>query len=301
MSDVSEPRIRCPSCSKFAPAMKYCIYCGAKMPEATPPPIKPPQTSVLPPMPPTIPSPSRVSARVTTPLQSVIAKDEISNLMQSIETLYERKIALLNLYQLGEVSEGVFRKLYFEYDSKLTTFLKTREAKIEELKGKLEEKNKRFSEISMKLEELEVRRKVGEIDTALYTQQADSLRAEEREIIESSKILKTSINTLETMFSDKTPSQIRDFENKLRDCLSNLEKLVSEGKVTEETFNTVKPEIEKTIEFFNSLIKEHKEKDRVLREQLETLQTRYKLSELSIEEYERRKRELQTEIDKIWT
>jgi len=54
------------------------------------------------------------------------------------------------------------------------------------------------------------------------------------------------------------------------------------------------------IEFIESLIKDRKEKEKKLREQLETLQTRYKLSELSIEEYERRKRELQAEIDKIW-
>jgi chromosome segregation ATPase len=62
----------------------------------------------------------------------------------------------------------------------------------------------------------------------------------------------------------------------------------------------VKPDIEETLKFFDSLIKEHKEKDRTLREQLETLQTRYKLSELSIEEFERKKHELQTEIDKLW-
>jgi len=281
--------------------MKYCIYCGAKLPEATPPTIKPPQpTTTLPPLPPTIPPPVQPSPRVISPPPSVVAKDEIASLMSGIEALYERKISLLDLYRSGEVSEGVFRKLYNEYESKLSSFLKARETKVEELKNKLEERNKRLSEISMKLEELEVRRKVGEVDSNLYAQQSDSLRAEERELIESSKALRTNISSLESMLSGKRPSQIRDFENKLKACLSDLEKLVSEGKVTEETFKTVKPDIEETLMFFDSLIKEHKEKDRNLREQLETLQTRYKLSELSVEEYERRKRELQAEIDKIW-
>ncbi|MEM2915667.1 MAG: hypothetical protein QXH91_09775, partial [Candidatus Bathyarchaeia archaeon] len=246
MSDVTEPRIRCQRCGRLAPAMKYCIYCGVKMPEVMPP-TKLPQASTLPPMPPTIPQPPRSPPVVTAHATSVIAKDEISGLMSGIETFYERKIALLALFQSGEVSESVFRKLYFEYDGKLASFLKARETKIEELKDKLEEKNKRFSEISMKLEELEVRHKVGEVDAALYTQQADSLRAEERDLIESSKTLKTNISTLEKMFSGKTPTQIRDFENRLRDCLSNLEKLMSEGKVTEETLKAVKPDIEKTI------------------------------------------------------
>lgn len=300
MSDLSEPRVRCPGCGKLAPAMKYCIYCGAKMPESSPSTVKPSQPTTLPPLPPTIPPPAYGSPRVTASPPTVTVKDEITSLMSGIEALYERKLALLNLFRSGEVSEGVFRKLYNEYDGRLSSFLKARETKLAELKDRLEEKTKRLSEISMKLEELEVRHKVGEVDSSLYTQHADSLRAEERDIIEVSKTLKTSINNLENLLSNKRPSQIRDLENKLSACLSDLEKLVNEGKVTEETFNAVKPDVEKTLAFFDSLIKEVKEKDRTLREQLETLQTRYKLNELSIEEFERKKHEIQTEIDKIW-
>jgi chromosome segregation ATPase len=279
--------------------MKYCIYCGAKLPEATPPTIRPPQPTTLPPFPPTIP-PTTQPSPIAVPPSSVVAKDEIAGLMSGIEALYERKISILELFRSGEVSERVFQKLYNEYRSKLSSFLGARETKLEELKGKLEERNKRLSEISMKLEELEARRKVGEVDSNLYAQQADSLRAEERQLIMSSKALDSNISSLQTTLFEKRPSQIRDFEIKLKACLSDLEKLVAEGKVTEEAFKTIKPDIEETLTFFDSLIKEHKEKDRSLREQLETLQTRYKLSELSIEEYERRKRELQAEIDKIW-
>ena len=54
------------------------------------------------------------------------------------------------------------------------------------------------------------------------------------------------------------------------------------------------------MKLFNSVIGERKKKEKVLREQLETLQARYRVSEISIEEYEKRKRELQEEIDKIW-
>jgi chromosome segregation ATPase len=280
--------------------MKYCIYCGAKLPEATPPTIKPPQPVTLPPLPPTIPPPVQSSQSGTPSPQPVVPKDEITSLMSGIEALYERKISLLDLYRSGEISERVFLKLYNEYESKLSSFLKARETKVEELKGKLEERSKRLSEISMKLEELEVRRKVGEVDSNLYTQQADSLRAEERQLVMSSKALESSISSLESLLVGKRPSQIRDFENKLKACLSDFEKLVAEGKVSEETLKAVKPDINETIAFMDLLIKEHKERDRNLREQLETLQTRYKLSELSVEEYERRKRELQTEIDKIW-
>jgi chromosome segregation ATPase len=156
------------------------------------------------------------------------------------------------------------------------SFSKVRLSRIKESINILDEKNVRLSEVAMKLEELEVRHKVAEIDTNLYSQEAEKLRAEERELTGSVKTLKTNIESLERMLADKKPGEIRDLETKLRSYDSALEKLAEEGR-------------------------ERKEKEKELREHLETLQTRYKLSELSIEEYERKKRELQTVIDEMWS
>ena len=88
---------------------------------------------------------------------------------------------------------------------------------------------------------------------------------------------------------------------KARACYDALKDLMEKGKITDETLNKIKPDLEKTLEFFDLLIGKRKEKEKMLREQLETLQARYRLSEISIEEYERKKRELQEEIDKVWT
>jgi len=303
LSEFNEPRVRCPGCGKNAPAMKYCIYCGAKLPELAPPTIRPPpqQAGPFPPLPPTIPPPTTAQAppRAAAP-PPVTAKDEIASLMSGIEALYERKISLLDLFRSGQVAEKVFLKLYNEYDSKLNSFMRAREIKTGELQDKLEQKNRRLVEASSKLEELEVRHKVGEVDSNVYSQQMESLKAEERELTGSSKALEAHISSLENLMSGKKPGQIRDLESKLQTCLSDLEKLAGEGKVSAEALKVVKPDVEETLAFFGSLIKEKKEKDRVLREQLETLQTRYKLNELSVEEYERKKHELQTELDKLW-
>ncbi len=292
MSDLDEPRIRCPSCGKLAPAMKYCIYCGAKLPQAAPPTVAPPTTgpSVPPPVPTVAPPPP----------PAIEVRDEILNLMSGITALYERKAALLDLFQSGQVSERVFLKLHSEYASKLRESLSTRISKLEGLKNKLNESNKRLSEVGMRLEELGVRRKVGEIDENEYGQRTDSLKAEERELAESVKTLNANIETLEKTLAEKKPSEIRDLETNIGSYLSVLGKLVGEGKISLETFESVSPDIDETLHFLDSLIKDRKEKERILREQLETLQTRYKLSELSIEEYERTKRELQAELDKIW-
>jgi chromosome segregation ATPase len=287
--------------------MKYCIYCGAKMPQAAPPLVKPPQPTVSRPVPPAVPPtvqpPNRAVPPPLPPPPSQFAgsmKDEITGLMSGISALYARKASLLELFQSGQVSERVFLKLYNEYSSKLADFSAARTTKLEELRTKLEEKDARLSEVSASLEELEVRHKVGEVDANLYDKKMDALKAEERELVNSSKALQMNIAGLETLLADKKPGEIKDLEAKLKDCLSAFTKLIEEGKATDKTFKAVKSDIEDAIKLLGSLIKEHKDKDKQLREQLETLQTRYKLSELSIEEYERRKRELQAEIDKVW-
>jgi len=289
MSEFDEPRIRCPSCGKMAPAMKYCIYCGAKLPQPAPPTVAPPT-----------PTPSAPLAVQPPALPAVGVRDEFANLMSGVTALHERKAALLELFQSGQVSERVFLKLYNEYATRLSISLSTRADKMKEITSKLDGQNKRLSEVGMELEELDVRKKLGEIDAKEYSQKVDSLKKEERELGDSIKMLKENIETLKNILAEKKPSEIRDLEMNVRTYQSLLERLVEEGKISAETYEAINPDIEETLDFFDSLTKERKDREKTLREQLETLQTRYKLSELSIEEYEKKKRELQAEIDKIW-
>jgi len=303
LSELDEPRIRCPTCGKLAPAMKYCIYCGTKLQQAAPPTVEPPQPrpSIPPPVPPTTAPPTAPVAPRPAP-QPAPAKvtDEVASLMSDITALYDRKVALLDMFESGEVSEKVFLKLYNEYSDKLSDSLRARTIMTEQMKGKLSDRNNRLSEVGMRLEELEVRQKIGEIDASAYSQRTENLKAEERELADSVKTLRTDTVRLEKILAEKKPSEIRDLEANLRTHHSAFRKLLDEEKISAETFNTVKPSIEETLKFLESLISKRKEKEKDLREQLETLQTRHKLSELSIEEYERKKRELQAELDKIW-
>jgi len=303
LSDLDEPRVRCPTCGKLAPAMKYCIYCGTKLPQATPPTVEPPRPrpSTPPPVPPTIAPPTEPVAPAPAP-QPAPAKvtDEVASLMSGITALYDREATLLDLFESGEVSEKVFLKLYNEYSDKLSDSLRARTIMTEQMNNKLSERNNRLSEVGMRLEELEVRQKIGEIDANVYRQRTEKLRAEEQELADSVTTLKADIDRLEKVLAEKKPSEIRDLEANLRTHHSAFERLLNEGKISADAFNTVKPSIEETLNFLESLIRDRKEKEKNIREQLETLQTRYKLSELSIEEYETRKRELQAQLDKIW-
>jgi DNA repair exonuclease SbcCD ATPase subunit len=280
--------------------MKYCIYCGAQLPSITQPPRfeRPQPAEIPPPTPPLVPPPTPVQPSIAAP---TTLEGEISSLMSNISTFYTRKVSLFKLFQSGEVSEGTFLKLYNEYCGKLGELLNTRVRRLEDLRRRIEEIDRRLNEVALNIEELNVRYKIGEIDLSTFSQKSERLKVEQRELENMARNARANLERLEKMLSDKTPSEIRDMENQMRSAYENIRKLVEEGKVSSVVLDSVKVDVEETIALLDSLIRDRKEKERLTREQLDTLHARYKIGEITIEEYEKRKKELQEEIDKIWS
>jgi len=300
LSNLNETRIKCPNCGRKVPAMRYCIYCGAQLPTATPPPRveRPRPMEAPPPVPPLVPPPKKPAQPSRAPIG---LEGEITNLMSSISTLYARKIALFRLFQSGEVSEKVFLKLYNEYSSKLSDLLNKRVRRLEELRGRLDEIEKRLNEVALNLEELNVRYKIGELDMNTFSQKSEKLKIEQRELENIAGSIKTNLERLKNLLGDKSPSEIKNMESQLKAAYDSIKRMVEEGKISNKVLDSVKTDVEETITFLGSLIKDRKEKEKLLREQLETLQARYKIGEISIEEYERQKKELQEKISKVWS
>ncbi|MBS7605910.1 MAG: hypothetical protein QXR84_05880 [Candidatus Bathyarchaeia archaeon] len=295
---LDEVRIKCPKCGKMVPAMKYCIYCGSQLPSSQQPrPERPPQpVEVPPPVPPLVPPPQ------PSPVAAPIGiEGEIANLMSNISTLYARKIALFKLFQSGEVSEKVFLKLYNEYSGKMSDFLNARVRKLEELRRRLEEAEKRLNEIALNIEELSVRYKIGEIDLSIFSQKSEKLKAEQRELESIVRSIKVCLGRLEKLLGDKSPSEIKSMESDLRAAYEAIKSLVNEGKISGEVLDTIKVDVEETMAFLDSLIRDRKEREKALKEELETLHARYRIGEINLEEYEKRKKEIQEEIGRIWS
>lgn len=304
MSNLEESRIKCPKCGRMVPAMRYCIYCGTQLPAATHPTHleRPRPMETPPPLPPLVPPPAR---REAPPPQAAKApapfEREIDDLMSNISALYARKAALFKLFQSGEVSETVFLKLFNEYCSKLSQLLNTRIHRLEDIRKKIDEVERKMNEIILNLEELTVRYKVGEIDLGTFSEKSEKLKAEQKQLEAVMKSLKANLERLEKMLSDKTPKEIRDMENQMQSAYETIKKLVAEGKISNALLENIRIDVEETLAFLDSLIRDRKEKERILREQLETLYARYKIGEIAVEEYEKRKKEMQEEIDKIWS
>jgi len=303
LSGSDEIRIRCPNCGKRVPAMKYCIYCGAQLPTAVQPPRleRPQPIEAPPPVPPLVPPPTQAAQPSPAAPPPVGLEGEIAALMSNISALYSRKVALFRLFQSGEVSESVFMKLYNEYSGKLSELLNTRVRRLEDLRRRLEEVNRRLSEVALNIEELSVRYKIGEIDLNTFSQKSERLKVEQRELENMAKSIRSSLDRLEKMLGDKPPSEIKSMEDGLRGAYEAIRKMVEDGKISSGVLESVRVDVEETLAFLDSLIRDRKERERLLREDLEALQARYKIGEITIEEYERRKKEIQEEIGKVWS
>jgi hypothetical protein len=231
--------------------MKFCIHCGAKLPQATPPIIKSPQI---------VPPPSLT---LTKPPKSHVAvsKHEIAKIASDITVFIKRKVALLELFESGNVSERIIIKLYNEYNEKLRNILKVRLDKMKELKNEEANKNESLNKILIELEEIEVRKKIEEIDNNIYKQKLENNRATELQLKNSIKTLKMHHNFLKDIFTEHS-NEIQNMEVKLKSSQNFLKKMVDEDRISKELLKIIKPDIEETLTLLTSFTKNKKDNDK---------------------------------------
>jgi hypothetical protein len=239
--------------------MKFCIHCGARLPQAVPPIIKSPQIV----HPPSLPLTTKPQKSYT-----VISKPEIANMSSDITVLIKRKVALLELFKSGNVSERIIIKLYSEYNEKLRKVLNIRLNKMKELNNEEDKKNKSLKEILIELEEIEVRKKIQEIDNNTYNQRVESFKAKELELKNSIKTLKINQNILKEIFTEKSSQEIQKLEVKLKSFQSFINKLIEEGGISKELLNTLKPDIKETLVLLTSFKKNLEDKEENLKKKL---------------------------------
>ena len=273
-----EELIVCQNCGREVPKTLYCIYCGAELPRE-------------------FRREKAATVRAPTPPVSL----DVAQLMSGIMKYYTWKIRLFGVLKDGGVSESVFKRLFEEYVSNLNRLMKERNERLESYLTELKEKQKRLNEIKMTLEELKVRCAVGEINEDEYRLKVPDLESEAVKLEDEVKTLKRHVDYLNNVFAGKSPKEVLELEEVARECYGSVDELVNKGVISWETGEEVKKDLEETLKFFETVIGDRKEREKALREELSTLEARYKVGEISIAEYERAKREIKAELEKIWS
>jgi len=313
---VEEETVICGNCGREVPKTLYCIYCGSalfkteeelrkpapsprKTVELRPEPAEPPYAAgavsesqvVLPPPEPQVKPEPSVAAEV---------EPEIAELMEELKNNYIWKVKLCGVLCDGGVSESVFTKLYEEYVNRINQLSQVRDEKIAYHREEFEKKNAELEEAKRKLEELKVRSAVGQISSSESAAQAPELEERIGRLTQETSRLGAQLARLNDLMRDATPKDISELEKTARRCLESLDPLITNGKVSSKLGKDLRKDLEAALNVFNGIIGDKKQREKELRDQLATLEARYKVGEITISEFEAQKRRINAELEQIW-
>ena len=261
-------KVICPHCGRETPKAQFCKFCGKPL-------IEEKFEEVV----------SEIEAQAEKVKQE--APEEIEKKPHEISE--ERKIVeqlanylnwrhkLLELFLGGEASAEVFLDLYKEYQGKIRSINSRRLELINSLEQKL-------NELTTRLEQLRVRHEIGEISDKQYITEKLAI---DREI---SKI-KPRVDVLRN-FLDAKLSEIPAYEERIR---SLRERIVEKGSslgLSDSDMSMIASDLDETLEALKDLLRIYEK----LKRELDKIELRYKIGELSEEEYQAAKQKIERQM-----
>ncbi len=204
---------------------------------------------------------------------------EERKIVEQLANVYNWRNKLIELFLNREASPEVFIDVYREYRQRIQA---VNEKRLEMIKS-LEE---RIAELSAELEQLKIRHEVGEVPDRQYI-------TRKLEIDRELSRLKPRLNILHNAFDVKL-ADLPEYEAKIR---SFRDRIANEGVslgLSQEDVDMIVSDIDEMLESLKGLLELHKK----LKKELEKIELRYRVGELTDEEYKalRQKVERQMEI-----
>jgi len=264
-----EEKVVCPHCGRETNKAPFCKFCGKPLNleevEEVKEETEPQQESQA--------GKSEESFE-RYPLQEV---SEERKIVEQLANFFNWRHKLIELFLNGEATPDVFVEIYKEYRSRIQAI----NAKRMELIKSLEQ---RMNELNTRLEQLKIRHEVGEISDRQYI--TDKL-AIDREL---SKI-KPKLNMLHNAFDVKL-ADIPSYEEKLRKFRDEISERGKSLGLSEEDVEMIVGDLEETLDSLKDLLELHKK----LKKELDKLELRYRIGELTEEEYQAAKQKIERQM-----
>ena len=271
-----EEKVVCPHCGKLTNKAPYCKYCGKPLDlpdEKSPEPEeaeseKTKKEIVI----------ERVGEEVLERKPSVQEISEERKIVEQLANVYNWRNSLLELFLNGEASAEVFVDIYKEYRNRIKAVNSKRLEMIRSLED-------RISELNSKLEQLKIRHEIGEIPDKQYITEKLSI---DREL---SKI-KPRLNILHNAFNVKL-ADLPEYEARIREYRDRISSEGVSRGLSEEDVNMIVSDLDETLESLKDLLELH----RKLKRELEKIELRYRVGELTEEEYLAAKQKIQRQME----
>ncbi|MEM4355355.1 MAG: hypothetical protein QW082_03680 [Nitrososphaerota archaeon] len=278
-------RVVCPHCKRLTLRGKYCMNCGKELPAELS--IEMPTPQATPPQPPEEqPSPTMPAAQQAVPppalqaAEAPVAEDvaEERKLVEQLSKLHTWSLKLIDLLLTREVPINVFKELYEEYRSRITTLDQKRVDSINRI-------SERIRDLTQKSESLKIRHEVNEISDRDYIRQKIELDKELTRLRPKLSILQ---NPLEIRLAD-IPSFTESLANKIQNVRSEGKQVGLDDEATSLIIN----DLQSLLDACQGLVKQHEK----IQHEIKKLETRYKIGELKQDEYLAQRQRLERQLE----
>lgn len=309
----------CRSCGREVPKTLYCIYCGAALskgertlePEAaerrtTEEEDRPAEPKLLPGIAdetyfqtPSISSSVReVEASSATDVE---LEPEAVHQMDELRNYNIWMMKLCGLLVEERVSQEVFIKIYEEYVEKIEQLSELRKERIADYRNQYEEKIARLKEYKLKQEELKARVAVGQIpDSDLLIRTPEMMESIDTLTREASE-LEVKLSKLNNIMEGTPPKEVFELEKISRKCIESLDRLMADEKMSDELGGRLIGDLKTIASMLEGAVRDERAEEKELRSELDTLEVRFKIGEITLKEFESKRRSILERLERLWS
>ncbi len=309
---MDEEFTTCSSCGKQIPKYQFCIYCGYNLlkdrgrtlqateeehPTFEPPApptnfvpenpnfSEPPAETIMPPLP-------------MAPVMETSGDAQVTQARRELLKYQIWRVKLCDIFSEQGMPTRVFTNIWEGYGDEVARLQRKIEESQGERKTSYEDKKAELENAELKLDELRVRVAIGEISESDLLIRTPSIRADVESLGREVSRLKEQLKGEETKHVGGPPMEMFEQEQSARAFISKIDGLVAEGKMSMELGKRLGAEMDEIREYFSSMVGGQGEQD--LRNELDTLEVRYKVGEITRAEMEPLKREIVAKLERHW-
>ena len=302
----------CSSCGKQVPKYQFCIYCGynllkdrgkiLQVSEEEHPTFEPPEpTTSFVPEDTNFSRPLAEGIMPPFPMAPVMEPSGDAPDTQARRELLKYQIwrvKLSGVFREQGMPTRVFTNIWDGYGDEVAKLQRRIEESLRARKTDYEDKKAELENAKLKLDELKVRVTIGEISESDLLIRTPSIRADVESLEREVSRLKEQLKGEETKHAGGSPREMFEHEQSARAFVSKIDDLIAEGKLSMELGKKLGSEMEEIREYFSSMVEDQGEQD--LRNELDTLEVRYKVGEITMAEFDSLKREIVVKLERHW-
>jgi hypothetical protein len=314
---MQEEHITCKNCGRKIPKTQFCIYCGVNLNEGprqlmqgrehvevigqtfdqteTRPSSKAEEASFF-----KSPYESYTQDIGTPPMAELGIDPEITSISKELAKLQIWKVKLCSMLVEGEVQGKVFANIYEDYAKKTERLEERRTEIVAKYSNQYDDKRRALEEARLKLEELRIRVTLGELSESDRLIRTPGIKGNVDVLEEEASKLKNILGKLENLSAEASSREIFEYEQSARKFLDSLIDLISTGKIGEEFGKKLREDLENVINQLSRMYRGEDEDEKSLLTELELLDVRYKVGEITLSELESQRKEITEKLERHW-